>query len=56
MNTCPVCNGPMKPLFTSMYCPADCDRVFKPTVIRDKDAGYFSFIPRSKPVYGTFPI
>lgn len=26
MSTCPVCNGPMKPLFTGSFCPKDCDR------------------------------
>lgn len=23
---CPVCSGPMKPLFTGFFCPKDCDR------------------------------
>jgi hypothetical protein len=23
---CPTCSGPMKPLFTSWFCPRDCDR------------------------------
>lgn len=26
MTTCPVCNGGMKPLLNSFYCPKDCDR------------------------------
>lgn len=26
MSECPVCKGPMKPLFTGSYCPKDCDR------------------------------
>lgn len=25
MSTCPTCKTPMKPLFTGMYCPRDCD-------------------------------
>ena len=23
---CPVCKGPMKPLFNGLFCPRDCDR------------------------------
>lgn len=26
---CPVCGGPMKPLFQSTFCPRDCDRKSK---------------------------
>lgn len=26
MQTCPSCNGPMKLLFNSFYCPRDCDK------------------------------
>ena len=26
MSTCPTCQGPMRPLFTGMFCPRDCDR------------------------------
>lgn len=25
-STCPICNGSMLPLFTTMFCPRDCDR------------------------------
>lgn len=26
LTVCPVCNGPMKPLFTGFFCPKECDR------------------------------
>lgn len=26
MNTCPICRGAMKVLFTGWYCPNDCDK------------------------------
>lgn len=44
MSECPVCKGPMKPLFTGSYCPKDCDR---PNV---KAAGLYKAIAEAQDI------
>lgn len=34
---CPVCKGPMKPLFNGLYCPNDCDRKQPPQSSADAE-------------------